>query len=113
MNEEKAIVLAQEEGNEGTIIILTHVKNEAAENNSSSERNANNRERTETKKYFKEIANHLLNVTHLHVTGTGQAQEQFIHYLQDTPQFKNVETEDSTSNKMSDEKLIEFMATKF
>jgi hypothetical protein len=39
--------------------------------------------------------------THAHVTGTGQAQ--CIHYLADTPQFKNRQPEESTPNKMSDE----------
>ena len=52
------------------------------------------------------------NATHLHVTGTGQAQEQFIHYLAETPQFKNTKTEESTSNKMSDENLVEFISNK-
>jgi hypothetical protein len=52
------------------------------------------------------------NATHIHITGTGQAQEQFIHYLADTPQFKNTKTEESTSNKMSDEKILEFLEDK-
>jgi hypothetical protein len=49
----------------------------------------------------------------LHVTGPGVAQEQFIKYLKETPQYKNVETKDSTSNKMSDESLIEYVASQF
>ena len=63
-------------------------------------------------KFFKEIATHLVNATHLHATGTGQVQEQFIHYLAETPQFKNTKTEESTTNKMSDERLVEFFAEK-
>ena len=63
-------------------------------------------------KFFKEIATHLVNATHLHATGTGQVQEQFMHYLAETPQFKNTKTEDSTANKMSDERLLEFFAEK-
>ena len=59
-----------------------------------------------------EIAAHLLNATHVHVTGTGQAQEQFIRFLADTPQYKNVKAAQSTANKMSDEKLIGFIAGK-
>ena len=55
----------------------------------------------------------MLNATHVHVTGTGQAQEKFIHYLTATPQFKNSKTAESTSNRMSDEKLIEYITTKF
>ena len=53
------------------------------------------------------------NVDEVHVTGTGDAQEQFIHYLADTPQYKNTVTKESTSNKMSDEKLIEYISSQF
>ncbi len=49
------------------------------------------------------------NAEAVHVTGTGKVQEQFIKFLADTPQFKNTKTSDSTSNKMSDEKLVEFL----
>lgn len=93
-------------------IVIAHVKGEATSPN-SSEKTANNHEKTIQTKFFKEIASHLVNATHVHVTGTGQAQEQFIHYLSTTPQFKDSKTTDSTSNKMSDEKLIEFITTKF
>jgi hypothetical protein len=64
-------------------------------------------------KFFKEISSHLENATHLHATGTGQVQEQFMHYLADTPQFKSLKSEESTANKMSDERLVEFFAEKF
>ena len=53
-----------------------------------------------------------MNATEVHVTGTGQAQEQFIHYLADTPQFKQTKTSESTSNKMSDENLLAFLGEK-
>jgi hypothetical protein len=53
------------------------------------------------------------NVDELHITGTGTAQEQFINYLKDTAQYKNVETKESTSNKMSDESLVEYVTTQF
>jgi len=39
-------------------------------------------------------------------------QEQFIHYLADTAQFKNTRTDESTTNKMSEDKLVEFMSAK-
>ena len=63
-------------------------------------------------KFFKEISSHLVNATHVHVTGTGQAQEKFIRYLSETPQYKNVDTSESTSNKMSEDRLVEFMQEK-
>ena len=64
-------------------------------------------------KLFKNVTAHMQNVDELHVTGTGTAQEQFIKYLHETSQYKNVETKESTSNKMSDESLIEYVAAQF
>jgi hypothetical protein len=53
------------------------------------------------------------NIDELHVTGTGQIQEQFIRYMAETPQFKNIVAKHSTTSKMSEEKLIEFITAKF
>lgn len=97
---------------DGPLMVIAHVTGETITQN-SSEKNFNNHEKTIHGKFFKEIASHLVNATHVHITGTGQAQEQFIRYLSTTPQFKNSKTTESTSNKMSDEKLIEFMTDKF
>jgi len=112
MDSHQAVVVGKENIEDGPLNVLAHVKGEVVSQN-SSEKNSNNHEKTVQAKFFKEIASHMVNATHVHVTGTGQAQEQFIHYLADTPQFKNSKTEESTSNKMSDEKLIEFITSKF
>ena len=53
------------------------------------------------------------NAEEVHVTGTGTSQEQLMHYMAETPQFKNTITNESTSNKMSDENLAEFITAKF
>ena len=100
------------ESQEGPLTVLAHIKGEVIPPN-SNEKNFNNHEKTVQAKYFKEIASYMVNATHVHVTGTGQVQEQFIRYLAATPQFKNSKTAESTSNKMSDEKLIEYITTKF
>ena len=49
---------------------------------------------------------HMQNAEEVHLTGTGTSQEQLIHYMADTPQFKKYVTNESTSNKMSDESLL-------
>ena len=107
----QAAVVGSDNTKNGSLIILAHIKGEVNSPN-SNEKNSNNNEKTIQAKFFKEIASHLTNATHVHVTGTGQAQEQFIHYLAGTPQFKNSKTEQSTSNKMSDEKLVEYITSK-
>ena len=88
-------------------VILDHIKAEDGSHN-SSEKNANNAEKTLQVKFFKEITTHMQNAQDVHITGTGDAQEQFMHFLADTAQFKNTKTSESTSNKMSDEKLLEY-----
>jgi len=111
MDTHQATIVGKEETESGIITVIAHVKGEELTHN-SSEKNENNEKRTLQAKFFKEITTHIQNATHLHATGTGQVQEQFLHYLADTPQFKNVKTGESTSNKMSDEKLVEFFADK-
>ncbi len=93
-------------------ILLGRAKNAGAQSN-SNEKNAHNDEKRLQVKFFKEITALMQNAEEVHVTGTGEAQEQFIHYLAETPQFKNTVTKESTSNKMSDEKLAEYIAEKF
>ncbi|MEO8770044.1 MAG: hypothetical protein ABI402_08170 [Ferruginibacter sp.] len=111
MDSHHATIVGDSGNGAGKTEILAHVKGETV-TKSSGEKNANNHEKTALLKFFKEISFHLQNATHIHVTGTGQAQEQFIHYLASTPQFKDTKTDESTSNKMSDEKLLSFLADK-
>ena len=110
MDTQAAIVVSKDTESE-ELSVLASVKGEKSSPN-SSEKNAHNQEKSLQLKFFKEIASHLQNATYIHITGTGQVQEQFIHYLAETPQFKNTRTDESTANKMSDEKLVEFMSAK-
>ena len=111
MDNHQATIVGSDNATGDTLTVLAHVKGEGTAPN-SSENTSNNQERTLQAKFFKEIASHLVNATHVHVTGTGTAQEKFIHFLADTPQYKNTKTAESTSNKMSDEKLVEYITGK-
>jgi stalled ribosome rescue protein Dom34 len=112
MDNYHAAIVGPDEAHTDSIKIVAHVTGEQS-TQSASEKNTNNQERMLQAKFFKEIASHLLNATHVHITGTGQAQEKFMHYLAETPQFKNTVTTECTSNKMSDERLVEFISEKF
>ncbi len=111
MDTHDATIVGSENAGTGALVVIAHIKGEEVTHN-TSEKNEHNDRRTLQAKFFKEICSHLQNATHLHATGTGQVQEQFIHYLAATPQFKNVKTDESTANKMSDEKLVEFFSAK-
>lgn len=100
-------------GEEATdFIVMGHVKNEVSVAN-SSEKNEHNEERTLQQKFFKEILSNMQNADEVHITGTGTSQEQLMHFMADSPQYKNTKTAESTSNKMSDERLLEYIAGKF
>jgi stalled ribosome rescue protein Dom34 len=92
--------------------VLTHTANAGAEPN-TSEKNEHNDEKTLQHKFFKEILTYMQNAEEVHLTGTGTSQEQLMRYMAGTPQFKNTVTQESTSNKMSDENLVEYIAAKF
>ncbi len=97
MDSHQAIIVGKENVDSGDFVILGHADDGGAESNS---------------KFFKEITSLMQNAEEVHVTGTGDYQEEFINHLKATPQFKNVLAKESTSNKMSDEKLIEYISGK-
>lgn len=111
MDSQAAVIVGKDAPEAEALSVLASVKGEKNSSN-SSEKTANNHQKSLQAKFFKEIASYLENATYIHVTGSGQVQEQFIHYLADTPQFKNTRTDESTTNKMSDDKLVEFMSAK-
>lgn len=107
-----ATIVGRDGIDSGAFKVLAQEKSNSHGSN-SNENASNNAERTLQAKFFKEIASHMQNAEELHVTGTGQVQEQFIEFMSQTPQFKNAISNQSTSSKMSDDKLVAFFAEKF
>lgn len=112
MDTHHATIIGHADASTEGFSVLGHAGNEGAAGN-SSEHTMQNQQRTLQSQFFREITSHMPNADEIHVTGTGTVQEQFIHYLAETPQFKNTATKECTSNKMSDERLVEFIAGKF
>lgn len=112
MDSRHAIIVGKQAPESDEFVILGHVSNEGAPPN-TNEHAANNEKIALTHKFFKEIASHMQNVDELHVTGTGQAQEGFIHFLAETPQYKDAVCTDSTSRKMDDDQLLSFIGEKY
>lgn len=112
MDSKYAIIAGRENVDEGDFMILGQVENAGASGN-SNENAFNNQQITSTNKFFKEIAEIMLNVEEVHVTGTGQIQQQFMKFLASSPQYKNAVSSESTSNRMADEQLLAFMAEHF
>ncbi len=111
MDTHHAIVIGRLDAEVESFSVLGYAENAGADFN-TSEKNAHNDEKTLQHKYFKEILSHMQNAEEVHLTGTGTSQEQFMHYMAGTPQFKNTVTHESTANKMSDENLVEYIAAK-
>jgi stalled ribosome rescue protein Dom34 len=112
MDSHSATIVGKEEMESGEFIVLGNVKNSGPDNN-SNENASNNQEITLTQKFFKEIASKMPNIDEIHVTGTGQIQEQFIKFLAETPQYKEAVSTESTSNRMSDDNLSNFIMKHF
>ncbi len=112
MDSHHATIAGRQNIDNGDFIILDHVKNNGPDGN-SNENASNHQEVVLTHKFFKEIVTKIPNMDEVHVTGTGQIQEQFIKFLADTAQYKNAVSTESTSNKMSDEQLLNFMTKYF
>lgn len=112
MDSQNATIVGNTESNNSEFIVLGHVKNAGPDNN-SNENAANHQEIALTHKFFKEIASKMPNIDEIHITGTGQIQEQFMKFLAETAQYKNAVSSESTSNKMSDESLALFIAKHF
>lgn len=112
MDSHHATVVGRVDAGREEFAVLAVANNAGAESN-SSEKNENNDVKTLQHKFFKTILSHMQNAEEVHITGTGTSQEQLMRYMSATPQFKNTNTKESTSNKMSDEKLLEYIAAKF
>src|SRR5213075_1097959 len=112
MDTHQATVIGRANADTENFTVLAVAGNAGAEHN-TSEKNEHNDEKTLQHKFFKEILSHIQNAEEVHLTGTGTSQEQLIHFMAATPQFKNTITKESTSNKMSDENLAEYIAAKF
>ena len=112
MDSHQATVVGRANADAEDFTVLAVAGNAGAEHN-TSEKNEHNNEKTLQHKFFKDILSHMQNAEEVHLTGTGTSQEQLMHYMADTPQFKNTITQESTSNKMSNENLAEYIAAKF
>jgi stalled ribosome rescue protein Dom34 len=112
MDQRHATIAGREHVDTGDWVVLGHVNDPGPDRN-SNENAANHQEIVLTRAYFKEIAAKMTNVEEVHVTGTGQIQEEFIKFLADTPQFKHATASESTSNKMDDAQLVTFMTKQF
>jgi stalled ribosome rescue protein Dom34 len=100
-------------GRAGANALTFSVLGKAGATANSNEKNEHNNGKTLEHKFYKEILTHMQNAEEVHITGTGTSQEQFMRFMSDTPQFKNTVTHESTSGKMSDEKLAEYIAARF
>ncbi|HTF02850.1 MAG TPA: hypothetical protein VK826_02460 [Bacteroidia bacterium] len=108
MDSHHATITGREHIDNGVFVVLGHVENVGPHKN-GNEFATNHEEIALTHKFFKEIATKMPNVDEIHVTGTGQIQEEFIKFLADTPQYKNAISSESTANRMQDGELIDFV----
>ena len=112
MDTRHATVVGRASEDSDNFTVLGVADNSGDEHN-TSEKNGRTDGRTLQHKFFKEILSYMPNAEEVHLTGTGTAQEALMHYMADTPQFKNTVVQESTANKMSDENLAAYISDKF
>jgi stalled ribosome rescue protein Dom34 len=112
MDSRHAMVAGKGSSDNDSFVIMGHIENPGPDPN-TNEHKFNNNEIALKNKFYKEIASLMPNIDEIHVTGTGQVQEEFIHFLKDTPQYKNVIATECTTNKMGHEDFITFLEDKF
>ncbi len=107
MDKEKAIVVKNHDAQNAFKFFLCSPVKADIQYGNSSENAGNNAEQTNRIKYFKEIEHLLINSQEVLIIGPGTVQEEFKHYLQETPQFKNLNIQLDTAQQMSDEQVLE------
>jgi len=106
LDHKKATIVGRETADD-KYEVLGQESSEGARSNTSEHAEQNDK-RTQLHKFFKSILAHMPNAEHVHLTGTGTAQEELKHYMSETPQYKNTKVKDSTSDSMSEEKLLAY-----
>lgn len=112
MNNHHATIIGHAGATAAEYSVLGRATNPGTAGN-SNESAAQNHQKKLKIELFKEIASHIQNSGAVHVTGTGTAQEQFIHCLAETPRFKNTVARECTSYTTSYERVVEFISGKF
>jgi stalled ribosome rescue protein Dom34 len=112
LDSRQATIIGSNDAEPVEFVVLGHASNEGAGSN-SNENAANNLERKLQGQFFNEILTFMQNVDEVHVTGTGTSQEQFIRFMEETPQYRNVVAKETTSNKMSDDQLVKYISGQF
>lgn len=112
MDNYNAVIIGRDEDETQDFQVIATVNSEMPAPN-TNEHTGNNHEIMLKKKFFKEILKYMQNAKEVHLTGTGQAQEELMKYMAEEPQFKNTVTSESTTTPMSEERIAEYIAEKF
>lgn len=109
----KAIIVSNHNSQDITdFAVKANLKAEVQVGN-SNENTANNAERTNRVKFFKEIEKEITNSTELFITGPGISQEELRNYLLETPQYKNLKITLGTDSQLSDEQVLQEVKSHF
>lgn len=90
IDQTKAVVVKNHNDFEVTDWNVSDTLKADIQHGNSSENAANNAEKTNRVKFYKEIEKAITNSVDLYVTGPGIAQEELRNYLLDTAQYKNL-----------------------
>lgn len=106
IDQTKAVVVKNHNDFEVTEWNVSDTLKADVQHGNSNENAANNAEKTNRVKFFKEIEKAITNSVDLYVTGPGIAQEELKNYLLDTPQYKNLKITLGTSTDSNPDAVL-------
>jgi stalled ribosome rescue protein Dom34 len=106
IDQTKAVVVKNHNNFEVTEWNVSETLKADVQHGNSNENAANNAEKTNRVKFYKEIEKAITNSVNLYVTGPGVAQEELKNYLLDTPQYKNLKITLGTSTDANPDAVL-------
>jgi stalled ribosome rescue protein Dom34 len=106
IDQTKAVVVKNHNDFEVTEWKVSDTIKADVQHGNSNENAANNAEKTNRIKFYKEIEKAITNSVDLYVTGPGIAQEELRNYLLDTPQYKNLKITLGTSTDSNPDAVL-------
>ena len=110
---EKAIVAKNHDEQSASEFFLCNPVKHEIQHGNSNEHTGNNAEQTNKRKFFKEIAELLVNSEKVLITGPGTIQEELKSHLLSTPEYKDLDITLQTSQQMGDQQVLETVKSHF
>ena len=102
----KAIIITNNSDNEKEDYTIQNKVKAGGHQGGGNEHTMNNAKQSDNLKYFKSVANQLVNYDEILVFGPGKSQEHFQNHLKEDAQFKSKKISVDSSENLTDPQMI-------